>query len=128
MADLNKIVDELPLYLGDWRSGPAPAFRDDDRDRRDRYDPPRDRGGFGDRDRGGFGDRDSKLKNYFEIINMKVGFFLKMFYLLKTKPMIVQDMVVVDIQMIEVDHNIFVIHNGLFLKIKNEQKILAISN
>ena len=30
----------------DWRSGPAPAFRDDDRDRDrgDRYEPPRDRG------------------------------------------------------------------------------------
>ena len=51
-----------------------------------------------------------------------------MFYLLKTEPMIVQDMVVVDIQMIEVDHNIYVIHSELFLKIKNEQKILAISD
>lgn len=46
---------------GDWRSGPAPAFRDDDR--RDRYDPPRDRGGFGDRDRGGFGDRDNDRRD-----------------------------------------------------------------
>ena len=40
---------------GDWRSGGGlPAFRDDDRDRRDRYDAPRDRGfdrGY-DRDRG----------------------------------------------------------------------------
>ena len=44
---------------GDWRSGgDLPAFREDDR--RDRYDPPRDRDrGFGDRDRDrGYGDRD----------------------------------------------------------------------
>ena len=41
--------------------------------------------------------------------------------------MIAQDMVVVDIQMIEVDHNVYVIHSMSFLKIKNEQKILAIS-
>jgi len=40
---------------GDWRSGPAPAFRDDDR--RDRYDPPRDRGGYDNdrRDNRGYG-------------------------------------------------------------------------
>lgn len=37
---------------GDWRSGPAPAFREDDRPPRgggDRYEPPRDRGGYDNR-------------------------------------------------------------------------------
>ena len=48
----NRYDDGEDRTQGDWRSGPAPAFRDDDRDRRDRYDPPRDRGGFG--DRGGY--------------------------------------------------------------------------
>jgi len=48
----NRDDDGEDRTQGDWRSGPAPAFRDDDRDRRDRYDPPRDRGGFG--DRGGY--------------------------------------------------------------------------
>merc|ERR1711981_367207 len=48
----NRDDDGEDRTQGDWRSGPAPAFRDDDRDRRDRYDPPRDRGCFG--DRGGY--------------------------------------------------------------------------
>merc|ERR1711981_1108209 len=48
----NRYDDGEDRTQGDWRSGPAPAFRGNDRDRRNRYDPPPDRRGFG--DRGGY--------------------------------------------------------------------------